>query len=173
MPNFTPFKWFECDIASITKAGYLVEHEIKLSRSDLKADGKKSRTRWIYDQDELGRKRYAGTVEEKKHDLLSSGCTDGPRSYWLVTPFEMIDAKEVPDYAGWKAFKESSGRLFILKQAPVLHSVKSNPKIASTMLTNSYYRYWSVREDHRMACQSVQYLNKFIDENQIEQRTAV
>lgn len=41
MPNYTPKKWFECDVMAVTKAGYLEEYEIKLSASDFKADAKK------------------------------------------------------------------------------------------------------------------------------------
>ena len=33
MPNFTPGGWWECDLATVTRAGYFVEYEIKLSLS--------------------------------------------------------------------------------------------------------------------------------------------
>jgi hypothetical protein len=39
MTNFTPKGWWECDLAYLTKSGYLFE--IKLTAADFRKDGEK------------------------------------------------------------------------------------------------------------------------------------
>lgn len=45
-PNTTLFGW-ESDMIATTKAGLLIEYEIKISRGDFRADLKKFRHRWL------------------------------------------------------------------------------------------------------------------------------
>jgi hypothetical protein len=47
IPNYTPDRWFECDMFAITKSGYFHEFEIKLTVDDFRDDAnKKSKDRW-------------------------------------------------------------------------------------------------------------------------------
>lgn len=41
MPNYTPAGWWECDVWGVTKAGYGVEWEVKLTVSDFRKDAEK------------------------------------------------------------------------------------------------------------------------------------
>ncbi len=73
-PNRTWEKLHECDILKVTKAGYATEYEIKISKSDFKADFK------------------------KKHNHESKFI----KQLYYVVPFELLEfAKEyVPKDAG-------------------------------------------------------------------------
>ena len=68
---------WECDVLSITKSGYATEYEIKISRSDFKADFKKP-----------------------KHRGFEKGIGGMICRFWYVVPNGMITADEVPEYAG-------------------------------------------------------------------------
>ena len=48
IPNYTPRRWWECDVWEITKAGYFREYEIKVSRADLLGDLKRPDKRAAY-----------------------------------------------------------------------------------------------------------------------------
>lgn len=90
----------EMDILSILKSGYIVEYEVKVSRSDFKADAKKSK--WKY------------------FDLRIE--TQIPNYFYYVCPEGMIDVSEIQDYAGLIYFK--SGEIAIIKKAKILHRYK-------------------------------------------------
>jgi hypothetical protein len=81
----------ECDILKVTLSGYATEYEIKISRSDFKADLKK----------------------KHKHDSRFV------KQIYYVVPFEMLNfAKEhVPEYAGLAFVK--NGKVNYLNNAPI------------------------------------------------------
>jgi hypothetical protein len=50
VPNYTPDRWFECDMFAITKSGYFHEFEIKLTVDDFRQDSNKKRNdhwKWV------------------------------------------------------------------------------------------------------------------------------
>lgn len=49
-PNYTPDGWWECDVWAVTRAGYGIEYEIKLSVHDFRADKQKAKRRWNGEQ---------------------------------------------------------------------------------------------------------------------------
>ena len=67
----------ESDLISVTKAGYIYEYEIKISRADFKADFKKGR-----------------------HERLKNDLTQWRTCFWFVTPVGLVRPDEIPDYAG-------------------------------------------------------------------------
>lgn len=108
IPNSTTlFRW-EADIASVTKAGYVHEIEIKISRADFARDKKK----------------------EWKHFCLQESRTlprnyTTPNYFWYCTP-EGIEI-DVPEYAGWLVVAPWGKAQHIVtehKPAPRLHTVK-------------------------------------------------
>ena len=103
MPCFTPFKWFECDVAEITTAGYLVEYEIKVSRGDFKADARKA-DGCIY---RPGHPRYVAPVT--KHQRLAAHDPLGPTRFYFVTPAGLLTEAEIPPWAGWMEAREARG----------------------------------------------------------------
>lgn len=93
--------WYEMDVCKIMPSGFVVEYEIKISRSDFKADFKKA----------------------NKHKLLESG--DGrPNRFYFVCPAGLISKYEIPKYAGLLTYDEKYNRLNTIKNAPCLHKRK-------------------------------------------------
>lgn len=118
LTNIYFFSWWESDVLFVTRSGYFHEFEIKLSRSDFKADKKKSR----------------------KHDKLERGC--GPSEFYYVCPANMISIDEVPDYAGL-AYVTSLGSLVIKKKAPRQRdALKIKPEHWQTLADKSCRRHW-------------------------------
>lgn len=139
LTNFSPLDWFECDFAQITPAGYLVEYEIKCSVADfnrdaLKCSGKKfDRTTRTYIN---GR---------NKHAEIEARGKGAPRRFWFVVPKNMIQAEDVPAWAGLKYFK-GPYQIRTVKEAPNLHSRKACPKVIKQMDDAFFWRFWSATE---------------------------
>jgi hypothetical protein len=135
VPNYTPVKWHECDMLAITKAGYSVEFEIKISRSDFKADASK----------------------EGKHRSLALGDPNGPSRFFYVVPQGMIAVEEVPYWAGliyaderessawWGAKAQRRIVLKEVKKAPKLHTVPIREKVVDHIRGVFYWRFWNLR----------------------------
>lgn len=99
--NLYVFSW-ESDYLALTKSGYWYEVEVKISRSDFKADFKKT----------------------KKHQTLkrenNGKC---PNYFYYAVPEGLISVDEVPEYAGL-IYITQYGQLKTAKIAPVLHKEK-------------------------------------------------
>ncbi len=132
-PNFTPKDWWECDLICITKAGYFREYEIKLTKSDFKADAKKAR---------YLRARGRNQPVELKHDQLFLGNERGPRQFWYVCPSGLIEPRELPNFAGLVWVKlEGWPNIQEIRKAPFLHSKKSAPDVSESIRRNGHLRY--------------------------------
>lgn len=93
-PNLViPHGW-EADVAALTKTGFCHELEIKTSRSDFKADFRKS---------EYHKKH--GT----KHEQLASRVFEKgrwiPNYFWFCTPKGLLELSDIPDHAGLIEFE--------------------------------------------------------------------
>lgn len=143
VPNYTPGRWWECDLWHVTKAGYGVEHEIKLTRADFKKDAQKAIRRVVPKPDGKGYMRQATT----KYDLLASGDTSGPCRFYYVVPVGLLKEAEIPEWAGWKEVEERHKGLVIVtrKDAPMLHKTKVDSRILAHARGVFYYRYWHLR----------------------------
>ena len=126
-PNITPKGWFESDVFSMTKAGYFVEHEIKLTVQDFERDARKG----------------GGT----KHRRLADGDTDGPKYFWFVIPEELEGKIECPAWAGLKLARMHGKRvrLRIVRQAPSRHSAKVGDVVRRQVADAYYWRFWALR----------------------------
>ena len=138
MPRFTPGQWFECDVAEVTDAGYLVEYEIKLSKSDFKADARKAeRVRYAL--------RSTGPWGQTKHQRLAARDSKGPSRFYFVTPAGLLLPSQIPEWAGWmEATEIYHGRavsLSVMKAAPRLHGEKADSRIVEQMRIAAYYRF--------------------------------
>jgi hypothetical protein len=118
LPNYTPPKWFECDVFEVTKAGYFHEYEVKVSRADFKADATKERMGWQV----VGRSLARVSVT-KKHDLLAERSTLGPSRFTFVVPEGLVGLHEVPEWAGLMVARRARYGLTLVpaKKAPRLH----------------------------------------------------
>ena len=149
IPNYTPAGWFECDLFSVTKAGYFHEHEIKLSVADFRKDTDKAGSVWRYDE----QTRTFGNIRKAtKHSRLEFADTAGPCHFWYVMPQSVADKVEIPPFAGLKVCIYHKGHDFvgikIVKPAPRLHSVAVDPKIIRHAFSVCYWRFWKERIAH-------------------------
>ena len=142
-PNYTPVNWYECDLFSVTKSGYFVEHEIKLSVPDFKKDAYKiscKRNSFSYTKGSM-----------TKHERLAAGDELGPRTFYFVVPESIADKIEVPEWAGLKVFRlrswKGQARMRIVRtdKPSVLHKVKISDHIKEHVESVFYWRLWSSR----------------------------
>lgn len=128
----------EADLLSVTKARLVHEHEIKVSRADFKADARK----------------------QEKHAELASppppsyrGFLRVPNYFWYVTPPDLLDGLEVPEYAGHMVITVDRkpgpwyplGFVRVLKPAPRLHRAKISDDQLATLMRGLMFRYWRQR----------------------------
>lgn len=140
-PNYTPNRWWECDVFELTASGFFVEYEIKLTRSDFKADAMKVKRHWngAFDRD------------EKKHDLLAAADVNGPSRFYYVVPEGLIEQSELPLWAGLITctMRSAPSAKFpvIIKEAvkaPRLHKRKLNEQVATHVRSIFYYRFMNL-----------------------------
>jgi len=140
LPNYTPDKWWECDVFEVTKAGYVTEYEVKISRADFFADAKKER--------EVFPRGYGEpSVFEKKHDLLAAKSPRGPSRFFYVTPAGLLDPSEIPVWAGLIEVEAHTPELHCsrfrereITTAPRLHREKIADHVRQHALGVCYYR---------------------------------
>ena len=113
------FSDWEIDVLSMNKNDYLTEYEVKVSRSDFKADAKKKKWQWY----------------EKRIETMISNY------FYYTCPERLILETEIPDFAGLiYATKEG---LKVIKKAPLLHKkkhdrVRTLSKFCRVMSERSY-----------------------------------
>ena len=153
VPNYTPNRWWENDLFVVTKSGYWVEHEIKLSLADFRADAAKAK------DVRVGPLWWRDPKQERKHDLLADRSERGPNRFFYVVPEELSDKIELPPWAGlkvvhrWRLHEEDDrtppahGRVHIsIKvKAPLLHKQPINQDIADHARSVCYWRFWNLR----------------------------
>ncbi|MCU0329045.1 MAG: MmcB family DNA repair protein [Chitinophagales bacterium] len=96
------FKNWEIDVCALNKTLYLTEYEVKISRSDFKADAKKRK--WIY-------------YKKRMENFI-------PNYFYYACPQDLIAKEEIPEYAGLIYITPKG--LDIIKRAPLLHKKKQN-----------------------------------------------
>lgn len=128
VPNAYLCGWFECDVASVTKAGYWWEFEIKVSRADFKIDSSK------------GGKPNRVTPSCNKHEALTNG--KGPSRFCYVTPAGLLKPEEIPEFAGLWEVHDMRRRPVEVKRPPQLHDRKLDAAVVSGLYEKMYWRYW-------------------------------
>jgi len=159
VPGIAPHGWWECDIFSLTRAGYMHEFEIKVSRSDFKADFNKCWDQWRsmrhrgikkLESDMSKEEVRASLAPVYKHDLMKEGYTKGPKFFWFCAPEGLLEKKDIPDHAGFIEFPEhnETGRIpwgmRVVKKAPTLHTTKFCEKRLKEMRARLVYRYQNI-----------------------------
>lgn len=90
----------ENDVLALNRNDYLTEYEVKISRSDFKADAKKRKWQW-----------YKMRIE-----------TMIPNYFYYVCPEGLILETEIPEFAGL-IYATNEG-LQVIKKSPLLHKKK-------------------------------------------------
>lgn len=153
------FKW-ESDFFCISKSGYSIEVEIKVSVSDFRADFKKELKHKILSKPhkvhvEPGHESnfgwtYKGLFKDKKSYILQApsqyvsfikGIENCPNRFYYCMPNEIAEKVEIPSYAG--LIVPDNPRRYILKNAPLLHKQKND--LTKVLLDKFYYAYHNYR----------------------------
>jgi len=137
VPNSKVFGW-ESDLISVSRAGTIHEFEIKVSRSDFKADAKKDKSAWMVDPFRIswGVKRSIAR----------------PNHFYYVTPPDLVTLDEVPQYAGLiyaeyspTGFALYCGTVTVVREAPRLHKDKISEWQKCQLHRATTSRYWRQR----------------------------
>lgn len=140
-PNYTPAKWWECDLWTVTRSGYAVEYEIKLSARDFRADRAKIQRRW----------NGVEVTHHTKHERVGEAI--GPSRFFYVVPRDLVPAIEakLPEWAGLGVCTERGGdpRAWYteVRTAKVLHRVKVPRREIVLAQRRMWFRYWKAIED--------------------------
>jgi len=135
IPNFY-LGWYEMDVCKIMKSGYIVEYEIKISRSDFFADFKKD-----------------NGAKHKKLQTNESHCN----RFFFVVPNGLLKPEEVPPYAGLIEYTDSNsasywaagGSTDITKPAPLIHKVKRDENIYHGLALKLSFRSQVIEQKYR------------------------
>lgn len=115
-PNVNFLLQGQQDLISVTGRGFLIEYEVKVSRSDYKRDAKKGKA-FAYDNVDL----YAEHL---------------PNQFFYVCPEGLIKPKELPTYAG--LYYIVDGSPVLEKAAPMIHKVKHDMTKIYKKITTLY-----------------------------------
>jgi len=137
--RYTPTGWWECDVAEVTDAGYLREYEIKVSRSDFKADARKSSYVQMVPGD------WRSQTKKTKHELLAERWKKGPSQFFFVCPENVLPVEIVPEWAGLiYVFRRGPTHWpeeRLIKPAPRLHREKVSDGFKQRMTKTFSGRY--------------------------------
>lgn len=143
--NTYVFEW-ESDFFAISKSGYSVEVEIKISRSDFLADFKKT--------------NYVG---KNKHSLLiDSEYIKKPNKFFFACPTGLIKKEDISENYGLIWIEKGNGT--IIKDAKFIHKNKmlDNKKYIKILLDKFYYRNIELRKNQRLMDSDIKYGQKRI-----------
>lgn len=117
LPNFFYHFW-ECDIFRLQRNGFIIEYEVKMTKSDFYADFKK----------------VQGSIEKHNHILSGKRCN----RFYFVIPEGIIKEEEVPHYCGLITF--DGHRLNVVRNAKLLSKEKVGYEYYQTLAEKLFYR---------------------------------
>jgi hypothetical protein len=137
------FEW-ESDFFSITKSNYVYEVEIKVSRSDFKADFNKYKKHQILSAKgnkvvirgwELTEILKDGTKVPSTSISIRDTNKLRPNKFYYACPVGLLKKEEIPEYAGLIEVSEHGA--IIIKEAPYLH--KETLDLQKELLSKFYW----------------------------------
>ena len=185
--NLYVFGW-ESDKLLQTRSGYYYEFEIKISKSDFKNDFKNKKDKHIILE---GEEKYGDKYLPKYYEFLEENKKRGewaeasfhrwadddprylvgkhkrPNYFYYAVPWEMLQAEDVPSYAGL-VWVDENGRIATVKKAPKLHGDKIEDKelgLGEKFYYNMDYwreRYKSLLRNYNKKCDE---LKKEVSQN--------
>jgi len=127
-------KYNEMDIIAIRSSGYIDEIEIKLTKSDFKADfNKKIGNRW--------------NGNTNKHKALKEGSNLLICNYFsFLIPKGLVDIDLIPEYCGVYIYNDNGKRKFVyeVRKANIIHKKKQDVKLHREIGIKMMYRYWNL-----------------------------
>jgi hypothetical protein len=143
---------WESDFLIVTKAGYAVEFEIKISRADFLADKRKVKKHSILEKGTFSRSwgEFSHHDYATKTDVYKQLSEDiehkkRPHRFYYVVPSGMLASSEVPKYAGLMCVYEN-GQIEKVKEAPFIHKEPLN--LMGTLATKFYYYFERQRSEY-------------------------
>ena len=142
--NLFFFDGFESDLVGVTKSDLLHEIEIKISKSDILNDRKKSRTR----RTKLNKKWTR--IEESKDEILENG--NGPNKFYYLLPRDLYEKsiEIIPEFAGvfvadhkilqYSRSKKSKITITKIREAKELHKNKCTDEDVNKIKTSMYWK---------------------------------
>lgn len=121
-PNCYLFEW-ESDLIAISNSQLVTEFEIKISKSDFKADFRKTN-------------KHKSLETNFKSKVKPGKCSN--YFYYVTTP-GLLNQVDIPDYAG---LIEIDKKINIVKKAPILHKETVDKIKVNSLYEKVYYKYW-------------------------------
>lgn len=159
VPNYTPVDWWQCDLWRVTAAGYAEEYEIKLTRSDFRADASKCQKSKLIERLPGGTKRLI-EVETHKHAMVSQGR--GPSRFYYIAPEGLLDDdSDIPSWAGFREVNQDRQwlRVRTVRRAPELHRRPVDHETLAHAKSVFYWRFWGER------AKNIELRRKLLDTN--------
>lgn len=146
VPNVYAYRW-ESDLLIVTKAGYVKEVEVKISKADFMADSRKqvSRETTKYEAITSGVRTYCDKPKDCKR----------PNRFYYAFPRDMVPLADVPEWAGVYHWLPN-GAIVEARYAPRLHEQKAEPKFIDRLYKSAYHRYmqwWSSKDQPLLPAQ--------------------
>lgn len=118
--HFTGYGLAECDVLSISKSNYIYEYEIKISKSDFKADFKKKKHKLMCEKKCTKYKMIKENNQKVKDTIYLTS-----NYFYFVVPEGLVGISEIPEYAGLMYITEKHS-FILIKKAPLLHKEKAS-----------------------------------------------
>ena len=136
VPNSRLF-YGESDVLSITKTDFAYTHEIKISKSDFKAEfNGVNRCKWLW-HDTLKK-----VFESKKY--YAASAVQVPNYYLFVCPDGLILPEEIPEYAGLVYWTNGDApRLAQIVKPPRIHKEIVTQVQKDKLGVSLMWRYWT------------------------------
>ena len=128
--HFTGYGLSECDVISISKSNYIYEHEVKISRSDFKADFKKEKHKFMTE-----RKSIKERLIKENNQMVRDIWYLTSNYFYFVVPDGLISIEEIPEYAGLIYVSENL-EFNIIKKAPLIHKEKASSRFIRQLSHN-------------------------------------
>lgn len=111
--NVIPFGSYEMDVISMSGSGYMYEFEIKISRSDFKAEKHKV----------AKHQNHGISFKNKKPEAIGKMEHTSANYFSFVVPKGMVVPDEIPEYAGLYYFIDSEKDLFEIRKPKRIHKL--------------------------------------------------
>jgi hypothetical protein len=150
LQNVFIYQW-ESDFFCISSSGYAIEVEIKISRSDFKADFKKTiKHKLLSNASKELVTLNMGT--DNNMSMVSYRVPVTPNKFYYCCPENLIDRSEIPDYAGLLYFRDKNPderysliSMKEVKPARFLH--KNKHDLTKDLLSKYYYLYQNLKNE--------------------------
>lgn len=136
----------EEDFVVIKNNGYICTYEVKISRSDFKADFNKKERHQILENGWYTSDQKQFKPDTKWLEYYQPGeqiPRNRPNKFFYVCPENLIKKEEVPKYAGLIYITEDN-RLLKIKEPPFLH--KNIIDVTTTICNKFYYAYLELKK---------------------------